>query len=247
MSDFEEEDAPQDAEPTLYDTLRTRWYVAAIGGAGVILCLVLALSGVGKTWLDRVIELVSGLQDEPATEQPAPQATVQSSPPPTDAPTATATAEPVDVTTESPVAEVGDGNCNAPCDPAAPNCLVGLSCLPVTAGSANYVCWNTAICTPVTATVTAGVTPGITGTPVTGCGNGVCDPGEHSYNCPADCGAPPPGAPTPTNQPVAFCGDGTCNGSETRCDCSSDCGAPLCNGTWFVASDTGIVCAPPVG
>lgn len=228
MGENHEEGATQDAEPTLFDSLKTRWYVAALGAAGLIACLILALSGVGSEWLDSIIGLLGGPQEAPATEESPAQFTEEALPPPADSPTATATStveESADETATSPAAEVGDGNCNAPCDPAAPNCLVGLACLPVSAGSANYVCWNAAICTQVTVTATVGVTPGITGTPVSGCGNGVCDPGEHVYNCPADCGAPPP---------PASCGDGACNGSESTANCPADCGTAcgdgVCNG-----------------
>jgi hypothetical protein len=52
------------------------------------------------------------------------------------------------------------------------------------------------------------------------CGDGVCDNGEDSFNCPLDCGVP------------AVCGDGTCDPDEDPCNCSQDCGNPpaeVCN------------------
>jgi hypothetical protein len=49
------------------------------------------------------------------------------------------------------------------------------------------------------------------------CGNGVCDAGEHVYNCTADCGQPP----APNN---CKCGDGIC---QQECgeflSCVADC------------------------
>ncbi|MEO6772716.1 MAG: hypothetical protein ABI467_06800 [Kofleriaceae bacterium] len=43
------------------------------------------------------------------------------------------------------------------------------------------------------------------------CGNGVCETGESSTSCAADC------KPGPT------CGDGTCDSTETASSCPSDC------------------------
>lgn len=67
------------------------------------------------------------------------------------------------------------------------------------------------------------------------CGNGVCEPGEDSSNCPTDCGAPPPsggggGGGAPTSPPAAFCGDGACNGGEQpgSAGCVADCGCGAC-------------------
>ena len=49
------------------------------------------------------------------------------------------------------------------------------------------------------------------------CGDGFCNPGENSGFCPADCD----GAPV--------CGDGVCNNGETSASCPADCdGAPFC-------------------
>lgn len=46
------------------------------------------------------------------------------------------------------------------------------------------------------------------------CGNGACDTGENSVNCPADC------PPTP---PPANCGNGTCDAGEDSINCPADC------------------------
>lgn len=50
------------------------------------------------------------------------------------------------------------------------------------------------------------------------CGDAVCNAGETSSTCAADC---PVGGP--------FCGDGTCNGNETASSCTSDCGTTACS------------------
>jgi hypothetical protein len=52
------------------------------------------------------------------------------------------------------------------------------------------------------------------------CGNDVCQGGETSSTCPADC------APTPTT--TTSCGDGECGASETSSACPGDCGPPNC-------------------
>jgi hypothetical protein len=48
------------------------------------------------------------------------------------------------------------------------------------------------------------------------CGNGVCDSGENHDNCATDCAAPPPGGTGPV------CGDGICDPSEFL-SCVADC------------------------
>jgi hypothetical protein len=47
------------------------------------------------------------------------------------------------------------------------------------------------------------------------CGDGVCEAGESSDTCPADCGEP---------TPTSFCGDGVCDPGEDSVSCSGDCG-----------------------
>ncbi|MBI2598123.1 MAG: hypothetical protein HYW50_02915 [Candidatus Diapherotrites archaeon] len=46
------------------------------------------------------------------------------------------------------------------------------------------------------------------------CGNAICESGESSSTCPADCGT----------VAATYCGDGACNGGETCSTCSTDCG-----------------------
>jgi hypothetical protein len=65
--------------------------------------------------------------------------------------------------------------------------------------------WN-ALCTNVVTTPPAKIV----------CGNGKCESGEDSTNCPADC---PPGAP----KPPAKCGNGTCEAGEDSTNCAVDC------------------------
>ena len=67
------------------------------------------------------------------------------------------------------------------------------------------------------------------------CGDGTCDPGEGTADCPADCGS--------------ACGDGACNGGEgtATCpfDCGSECGDGACNGSEGTAdcpADCGSAC-----
>jgi len=45
------------------------------------------------------------------------------------------------------------------------------------------------------------------------CGNGICEPGEDSANCPDDC-------------PAAACGNGVCDPGETYANCPADCDKP---------------------
>lgn len=58
------------------------------------------------------------------------------------------------------------------------------------------------------------------------CGNGVCEIGEDGTTCAVDC--------VPTGP---YCGDGTCNGTEDNDSCAADCplapwcGDGICNGT----------------
>ncbi len=47
------------------------------------------------------------------------------------------------------------------------------------------------------------------------CGNNVCESGENSNNCSADCGPPPP-----------VCGNNACESGENSNNCSLDCGTP---------------------
>lgn len=42
------------------------------------------------------------------------------------------------------------------------------------------------------------------------CGNGICEEGENSYNCPEDCPGP-------------YCGDGVCDPEESAATCPEDC------------------------
>jgi len=76
------------------------------------------------------------------------------------------------------------------------------------------------------------------------CGNGDCETGENSCNCPGDCGSPPasevPGSTClddidndcdalvdcddPDCEPC--CGDGDCDPGEDSCNCLVDCGVP---------------------
>ncbi len=46
------------------------------------------------------------------------------------------------------------------------------------------------------------------------CGNGVCEAGEDSANCPGDC------------PPAAVCGNGICEAGENNANCPGDCDAP---------------------
>jgi len=64
------------------------------------------------------------------------------------------------------------------------------------------------------------------------CGNGVCENGETTTSCPADC----------NTSPTQKCGDGVCNGTETCSSCPSDCGP--CGGS---CSDYNGVCRQIVG
>ena|GEM_PF-509290 len=91
------------------------------------------------------------------------------------------------------------------------------------------------------------------------CGDGTCDVGEDSCNCPDDCGDPvafeEPGVTCADgldndcdgatdcddiNCPadptcITVCGDTTCEGSESPCNCPTDCGEPA---SWELANST---------
>lgn len=218
MDDQHEADAEESKESTLYDSLRTRWYVAAIAAVIIFGCLAFAVSAQGREIFNSIVGLLGGGS---GTSEPQGVATQAAPLPPTDTPSPTATESPEGDASTPTTAAIGDGACNARCDPAASNCLAGLSCLPVP-GADFSVCWNSTICSSSASTTGAPTptgNPGVTGTPVTsGCGNGVCDPGEHVYNCPQDCGQPPPNC--------GACGDGNTSYCLVNACGGMGCGAP---------------------
>ena len=64
------------------------------------------------------------------------------------------------------------------------------------------------------------------------CGNGACDPGEDSCNCPDDCGTPP------SNEvPGATCADG----NDNDCDGLTDSADPDCTGPIPAVSAWGLI------
>ena len=94
----------------------------------------------------------------------------------------------------------------APSDSACQQqCLVGKSSKTKNTLNALLNCSNNAGC----ASAVVAKPPG----PV--CGNGQCESGETTANCPQDCPGPAP-----------VCGDGVCNSGETTANCSQDCPAP---------------------
>ncbi|MDZ4256372.1 MAG: penicillin acylase family protein, partial [archaeon] len=79
------------------------------------------------------------------------------------------------------------------------------------------------------------------------CGNQICEAGENSTNCPADCGTIPPfcgdnacqssedcfTCPQDCGTCQPFCGDSVCDATETCSTCESDCGVCECTENWF--------------
>ena len=61
------------------------------------------------------------------------------------------------------------------------------------------------------------------------CGNGKCDPGETSSNCPGDC-------------VKATCGNGKCETGETPTSCAKDCGGPVCGNGVCETGESTLTC-----
>lgn len=72
--------------------------------------------------------------------------------------------------------------------------------------------------------------------PVT-CGNHVCDAGETTQSCPADCG-----------QMMAVCGNHVCDAGETAQSCAADCGpTAVCGNHSCEAGETAQTCPADCG
>ena len=70
----------------------------------------------------------------------------------------------------------------------------------------------------------------------TGCGDGVCDPGETCSNCVVDCGL------------CAGCGDKVCASTESCSTCAEDCGeCPRCGDGFCTGDENCETCAPDCG
>jgi hypothetical protein len=114
------------------------------------------------------------------------------------------------------------GGCFEACDPNTPACATGLSCLPRADGST--ICYADS-CASQSAPVTSEA-------PADPCGNGVCDPGEHVYNCSIDCGNPPAsggsGSGGSGGACANSCGNGLCESAcgENSVSCVPDCYKP---------------------
>ncbi len=115
--------------------------------------------------------------------------------------------------------------CSSSCDPPTYNgvpvsCASNYGCYSDPAGAycwqGSY--WQNVYCTPAPPP----------------CGNGVCDAGENTDNCPSDC---PP------------CGNGICNDNENAWSCPNDCnicGDGICgpNESSYCYDDCGYYCHP---
>jgi PT repeat-containing protein len=117
--------------------VRRFWWVAVI-----IIILLIFLCGL--TQAEQILKLFNPPEPTEAVTQPPTDAVTQ--PPATERATDEPTDKPTDEPTDQPTDKPGDGACNAPCSPTASNCLAGLSCVPSTANSDKFICWNADIC-----------------------------------------------------------------------------------------------------
>lgn len=90
------------------------------------------------------------------------------------------------------------------------------------------------------------------------CGDGVCELGEASGSCPADCGSSSCGngacesGETADNCPAdcasgTVCGNGICENEETSVNCPGDCGGSVCGNGSCELGETKITCPADCG
>ncbi len=153
--DGSEREAPQSIRDVVRGRRLLYWVLL-----GVLVLLLLCLCTVAAVGPGR--ELLSRI-----TSGPTATSAITATDTPTSADTTLLASTDTSIPTDTPVMTVtaqepSHGACLDRCDPAAPACEAGLSCVPKLANSNEYICWNSAICAVATEQGTGGTPPSAT-------------------------------------------------------------------------------------